>query len=186
MIIALEALDGVGKSTIGPALAQRLGGIYFATPDGLFQEHRKMADTGSKVLRFFYYLAALQDASEKMKKFDGTAAIIIDRYVDSTFATHEAMGVLVNSLVNELQLDILRPDFTFYLYASVQERHRRLAGRVPSDYDRYLEADEALQLRTHQCFWRRGLINVDTTSLLVEETVELLASMVLKREVRHA
>lgn len=185
ILVALEALDGVGKSTIGPIVAKKLGGVYLSTPMGEFNERRKMANANS-VARFFYYLSALSAANDEIKKLLSQGkTIVADRHIDSTFACHCGLGIKPERLVNESELAFVRPDYRFYLTASKEERLKRLRQRIrQSDYDKQLESDQELQARTHQAFLRRGLIVLDTTLLSAEQSAEAIVSEILQREAR--
>jgi thymidylate kinase len=186
LMIVLESLDGIGKSTIGPALAEKMGGVYIATPIDEYQKYRKMANSNN-VARFFYFLSAVVSASDVIRRLlqDGKT-VIVDRYIDSTFACHEALGVNTTNLVNEEALDIVQPDYIFYLTIPDDERHKRLTQRPTTDYDRYLEADEQLQLRTHQAFLARPIIVLDITSLDVPACVNKILKKIESLEASYA
>lgn len=186
MMIVLESLDGIGKSTIGPALAERMGGVYIATPIGEYQEHRKMANANN-VSRFFYFLSAVVSASDVIRKLLAEGkTVIVDRYIDSTFACHEALGVDTYNLVNEEALDIVQPDYIFYLTIPNDERHKRLTQRPTTDYDHHLESDEQLQLRTHAAFLTRPVIVLDITSLDIPACVDRILQEIESQEAPHA
>jgi len=186
MMIVLESLDGVGKSTVGPALAKRLNGAYIATPCGEYNEHRKMAN-GNNVARFFYYLSAVVSACDAIRELlKKSVTVVVDRYIDSTVATHQALGVDATNLIDEEQLDIVRPDYVFFLDLDNVERRRRLTSRPMSEYDKRLESDEALQLKTREFFLARKLTVLNVTSLSVAEEVDQIVAEISRMEAAHA
>ena len=185
LFIVIEGLDGTGKSTIGPILAQRLQGKYIATPTGKFRRARRMANV-SNLTRFLYYLAALTADSMRIGKLLEKQSVVADRYVDSTFATHAAFGVKVYALVNEAKLNLVLPDYVFYLVVDQEERLRRSNGRKKTENDVLMDTDELLQKQTHAAFLARGPIVLDITGMQAEQLVDAMMNEITQRESHRA
>jgi len=61
-VIALEGLDGTGKSTSGKLLAAQTSARYLYCMDGnRFRPYRKRFDTAPTPVRFLYYLVVPLD-----------------------------------------------------------------------------------------------------------------------------
>lgn len=138
MFVVLEALDGVGKTTLARSLAVALGGVAMNTPgDGLrgvsdavlaglgpHQEARCLFYAGS-------VLARGREASETVTRGQ---SVVMDRYWLSTIAYARARGVLAD--LSQVEALVPVPHLTVLLTLDEQERQRRLVGRGFTAADR--------------------------------------------------
>jgi thymidylate kinase len=125
--IVLEGLGGVGKTTVGKILAEKIGGVYVKTPTDSFLSARKEIDAcADPMARFFFYLSTVIQASAEISHILETAPVVCDKYILATMCWHRAMGVDVHvpKFVN-----IRIPDFTFLLTCSDLKRIERLDRR---------------------------------------------------------
>ncbi|WP_327037999.1 hypothetical protein [Micromonospora maris] len=126
MIIAVEGLDGVGKTTVSRLLAGRLDATYLGLPPpelllrttALFRRHDSLA-------RYLYYLSGVAATAAVARP---NLVVVADRYVASAHALHlhvtgEAAEILRN-------LPLPAPALTFYLTADEQSRRARLSRRA--------------------------------------------------------
>lgn len=61
--IVIEGLGGVGKTTVGKILAEKIGGVYIKTPAESFLSARKEIDAcADPMARFFFYLSTVIEA----------------------------------------------------------------------------------------------------------------------------
>ena len=140
MHIAIEGIDGVGKSTIAMKLADKLGFKFIEKPlkylfdkEGEDQNYIKIrnyvnAQTNRLFTSWFYGLGNIF----LYHKFKGEN-IITDRHLVSNYCwsgTDESESVF-DLLVSELGA----PDFTFLIYASPEVVIERLKKRDSDDHD---------------------------------------------------
>ncbi|MDD4282713.1 MAG: AAA family ATPase [Bacilli bacterium] len=138
MLICFEGLDGVGKSTIAREISQILDLRLVERPikslldigeeqSGTITE--RLYSSYSSNLQAMYYLMGYLSALEDSKRED----IIFDRGLLSTyyFSFNDMNSFLFDALVNNCG----SPDLTIILYASIEERLRRIRARDSSDKD---------------------------------------------------
>jgi len=129
LFVVIEGLDGSGKSTICKKLADELDWKLYITPPYPFNQIRIEIDrNANSETRFYFYLASVLYASKEIKEFLKTNHVICDRYIYSTICYHFALDPRL-AYFDVNRLDILKPDFVFYLHASYEERVRRIAKR---------------------------------------------------------
>lgn len=174
--IAVEGLDGVGKTTCARLLAKDINGYYYKTPSGLFQEIRGKIDIlDNPQVRFTFYLSSVFYASAEISSLLDEKSVVCDRYIYSTIAYHKALGVNL-SYIDFGKLPILLPNVSFYLWAEEKAYLQRLLKRNDysvSDYN--IEKNRTLQQKIHQEFLTLPIIPLDTSNLKPEEVcVEVL------------
>lgn len=185
MIIAVEGMDGCGKSTIAKAIAKKFGYDYRAFPNKLFFD---MDDSQYKKLCNRVY--DLEDAYAKAWFFgfgniiatknigDG---VVIDRHFLSNYfwnGTNES-----EPLYKTLLQLVGKPDLTIVLYAGKSERMRRIAKRDPNDYD--LKDPEKMVLGYDKMIdfakkYRLPSIVINTEKFDLDKTTKICESLVSK------
>lgn len=125
--IVLEGLGGVGKTTVGKILAEKIGGVYIKTPTAPFLSARKEIDAcADPMARFFFYLSTVIQVSAEISHIIETTPVVCDKYILATVCWHRAMGIDVH--MPEF-VKIRVPDFTFLLTCSEFKRIKRLDQR---------------------------------------------------------
>lgn len=136
MHIAIEGMDGVGKSTLGKLLAQKLHYKFVEKPLGELLGEDKYLKVRDEVnlsanrffTSWFYGLSNIY----LYEKF-GNQGIITDRHLASNYAW-SFNGE--NEKVYALLIDILKkPDLTVILYAEPESIKQRLTSRNIADSD---------------------------------------------------
>lgn len=143
--IAIEGIDGVGKSTVAKALCRELNAFYYKTPPAIFESFsistvtgeslslRKYVDTAaysSPHSRFLFYLYTLTEASREIRSLLSKHIIVCDRYLSSTLAYHQTLAPELKG-VDISWLDILKPDYEYLLTINnIDELERRLSGAL--------------------------------------------------------
>ena len=138
MIISIEGLDGVGKSTLTsflsdelnmPIISKPIKSLLELTPDQSKKITDKIYENYSKNLQAMYYLLGYLSALENGKN----GSYILDRGFMSTYyfsCDEENMA-----LFDFFALNYGFPELTILLYASVEERIRRITARNSLDKD---------------------------------------------------
>lgn len=182
LFVSIEGVDGVGKTTVAKRLADRLSATYYKTPSGPFELIRQEVDRiCDPITRFRFYLSAVSYASADISEKLQSSAIVCDRYIDSTLAYHEVLGVSTNEAARD---GIIKPDLAVLLTVPSAERAKRLAGRQGSQvHDARFEQDETFLNRVEARFRKLGPIEVVATES-VDSVVERIV-LVLRDRAHH-
>lgn len=185
MRVALEGMDGSGKSTIAKMLAPDLGFVHYQQKmvdkygmDQNFYNHfmKCVRNSNNKKLgTIFYALRCMIDVDEEENDNSIVERSIISLY----YFEHENL--------NDKEWDLLLglgviPDLTIILYASVDERIKRIMKRNPNDKD--LTNEEALQdgydiMLEFAKKYDIPYIGIDTTDKSIEE-VKIICENIIK------
>jgi dTMP kinase len=181
IFIAIEGLDGVGKTTCAQLLAKKIKGVYYKTPSGIFQKmKRKIEALENKEVRFAFYLSSIFFASNEIERLLNEKSVVCDRYLFSTIAYHKALGVDL-SFIDFQKLPIMMPDLSFYLYAEEKTLIERIIKRRQySVSDIKLEKNRELQRKIHEEFLLLPVIRIDTTHLDPDEVTNKIYSLIKK------
>jgi radical S-adenosyl methionine domain-containing protein 2 len=178
-IVAIEGLDGSGKSTVARALAARLGASVVKSPPSRTLHERAAADElPASERRDWYWRAnreAMKDATDLV--FQGTP-VVMDRCFASTAAYGAAELGTVATLA-EARRDVPRPDLVFLLSIAEGERRRRLRGRggSPTKEEGRLSHDGAFRNRVLGGYAALGARSVDATGT-VDDVVGVIVEQV--------
>lgn len=145
VIIAIEGLDGAGKSTVAPILAKAIGATCIPLPPpklGLV-DSALFHDVTSEA-RYAYYMSGVLSVAELARQ---TSLVVADRFVASAHAMHLDITSLLGDALRDLPLPT--PDLTFYLDVEEPTRRRRLRerGRKLDTFEERLNADKAFRDR---------------------------------------
>jgi thymidylate kinase len=189
MHIAIEGLDGVGKTTTAKKLAEKLGFRFIekpmrvlTDPDGGFDHYLRATDwlnsEGGNTLKVFFYgcgnvLTAMQARGEN---------IVTDRHLASNYYWNG------DSENESLFLPLIKesgvPDLTVILYASPDIRRQRIIARNPEDKDiarlGSMPADAYDKMKYFVEKYAMPYIFVDNSNIDMEQTVAVIAAEVEK------
>jgi thymidylate kinase len=172
VLLAVEGLDGCGKTTVAHVLAEMIDAEYMALPPvpmrlattTVLEKHDSLA-------RYFYYLSCVASVVEAASF---AQRVVADRFIASAHALHvHVEGQTAGTL---RQLDFARADLTIYLDVTEEERRLRLSRRArPLDpFEQRLNDDKDFRNRVA---WRLrswpGTIEIDTTGRGPGEVAEL-------------
>ncbi|NPB10004.1 MAG: dTMP kinase [Thermodesulfobacteria bacterium] len=141
LFVALEGLDGAGKSTLMQALAKDLRARGFKvittrepTLGEWGQKIREHLAAGSKISPQAMAELFLRDRREHVREFiiprlEEKAIILCDRYYISTMAYQGACGLDMEALKRQNETWAPVPDFVLYLDLPVEMALKRLEGR---------------------------------------------------------
>jgi UMP-CMP kinase 2 len=140
MIVAVEGLDGSGKTTVARSLADMLDAVCIALPPPeLRLADNSVLEKHDSLARYLYYLSGVALLIEAAKQRD---LIVADRFIASAHALHiHVRGKEATALRH---LAFPRADLTLYLHVSEDERRKRLASRgSPLDpFEKKLNEDD--------------------------------------------
>lgn len=168
VFIALEGMDGTGKSTLARALAEALDARLLRTPADELAHARPDIDAAlapSAVATQLFYAATVALASDQARRLmaDGRS-VVMDRYWASTLAYAQCRSDQVE--LDGVARTLLTPDLTVYLTADDRVRARRMARRGMSVADRASLAQRAALRAAYErallAFPGRRLLRLDT------------------------
>jgi thymidylate kinase len=145
MLIAVEGLDGSGKTTVARTLARMINAEYIALPpppmrlvvDSVLENHDSLA-------RYLYYLSCVASLMEAAQLAE---LVVADRFIASAHALHvHVHGDMAESL---RRLQFPCADLTVYLHVAEPERRVRLArrGRPLDPFETQLSDDDSFRLK---------------------------------------
>jgi thymidylate kinase len=179
MLVAVEGLDGSGKSTTTQALAKILNAVLVTNPPESFRAERAAADRRTEAERRAWYragnLAAQREADAQRAR---GRSVVFDR----SFASTAAFGCATTDEVasaDDWPASLERPDLIVLLDVDEGIRCARLDARggVGTPEEQWLRDDEAFRTRVLQGLKALGAVPVDA-SRPVEEVVAQILSLI--------
>ncbi len=138
MFIVLEALDGVGKTTLAEGLAARLGGVALNTPGDSLRSvsGQVLAGLGpnQEARCLFYAGSVIARGREARELVQHGHIVVMDRYWLSTISYARARGVEAD--LDQVEALVSAPDITVLLTLDEDERQRRMLDRGFTAADR--------------------------------------------------
>lgn len=174
-LVAIEGLDGVGKSTIMNRLAERFSGHAMSTPGPALRSGRPAileAFAHDELAKALFYAASVSSEGRHARSLvERGEWVFMDRYWASTLAYAKARGVSAD--LGALSKSLPQPDITILLVLDEPERQRRLSARGATAEDM-----ETLDPGFRECVLEElrshADISVDVTSFTAEAlSVEL-------------
>mmetsp|Transcript_37514 Transcript_37514/g.115859 ORF Transcript_37514/g.115859 Transcript_37514/m.115859 type:complete len:321 (-) Transcript_37514:125-1087(-) len=188
-VVLVEGLDGVGKTTVTTALAEKLGGVLIRTPDPALDQVRGRFRVAEEVIaRAFYcganYLAA--DAIAKAVLEEGKP-VVIDRWWTSTAAFAIAQNPQLPTAeaaakVGAWPNDLPKYDLGVILTVDEEVRLKRMAKRGDENPEEAkLAQDRALRERAMAAYAALGPRPLEPTMVL---TYMIATNVIIDRLVK--
>jgi dTMP kinase len=138
LIVAIEGLDGTGKSTLARGLAAALRGDLLTTPGDQLRVARVAVDAAwaqdPLAAQLFYAASVMAASGEATRRAAAGRDVVIDRYWISTVVNAALRGDAL--ALPEVERALRPADLTIVVEVPETERHARLAGRGLSAHDR--------------------------------------------------
>lgn len=177
MIIAIEGLDGVGKTTVASLIRSTISeSELLHTPprsyyDGNLEVLRNLASPARSLLFYSGVLAI----SDRMRNFEEPRIMVIDRYLGSVAGMNNYLMPQFGDFCQDLAL--LHPDLTIELTCEESTRRERLRkrGKPLDPFEILLERDASLRVHVHEHIRRSSneYVAIDTTRLRAGDVARL-------------
>lgn len=146
MIIVLEGLEGVGKSTLAAKLSALLGSKTVKTPPPEFGAVRDVvAALDNPSVSFYFYLSSVLAIQRDIFSFKGDVSrhVIVDRYILSTVAYHSSGETFVPPAYQKSAL--IPADIVVHIGCGESQRLQRLEQRGFHIFNRAKHNDAAIK-----------------------------------------
>ena len=177
MIVSIEGMDGVGKTTVARNIEKDLGFVYVKDPlkelfelsdENLFKISNKVFNSKNDRLIALYLALGDCYALSEYQNMN----IIMDRHVLLNYFWN---GNSDTESIFKMQVDCFgKPDLTILLLASPQTRRKRISSRNPNDPDlkkqRMFKEDYSIILDFLEKYGY-NYVPVDTEQLSIEDMV---------------
>jgi len=178
LVVAMEGLDGSGKSTVAGLLAEALSAARVGCPPQDMRDARRVADAKPPTeRRAWYYRAVHESMARAIDHVFAGSTVVMDRSPATTAAYAAAERDVVASR-SHLPAGLAMPDAIFLLelpedvrLALIHGRDLRLTGE-----ENRLEVDDAFRKRVLAGYRALGAISVDASG-----TPEQIAAEVVRR-----
>jgi thymidylate kinase len=180
-VIVLEALDGVGKSTVAKIVAQKLDAVVYK-PSG------KIKFATNKAIELPYGSEERSDAirntltmmSDEIKEISESYTVIVDRFYASWASAEVGAGNMKirNLSIEDWPRDLIKPKLSVHLRVDEEERMRRIGTRdFQNQREIKLGNDHAYRYRVLRGLTRLTDCDVDNTFRSPEETAAMEAQL---------
>jgi len=92
--IALEGIDGSGKTTVCKLLSKKMKAYLYKTPSWPFANLREIIDKTVDIKsRFYFYLSSVFHASAEIEELLKKRHVVCDRYILSTLCYRQTLSM---------------------------------------------------------------------------------------------
>lgn len=177
--VAIEGLDGVGKSTVVRLLAEGFSGHAMSTPGPALRDSRQavlQAFAEDELAKALFYMASVSSQGRQARSLAERGEwVFMDRYWASTLAYARARGVTAD--LEPLAESLIQPDLTVLLLLDELERQHRLQARGAT-----LEDMETLDPGFRRCvldeLQARANVVIDITGMAMAEVSVRVSSAI--------
>ena len=183
LLITLEGVDGVGKSSTSKLLANLINAHHTSTPPkNLISERLIIEQNDVFFEKFIFYRDSIIIFQKELNGILADRDVVCDRYIHSTFAYQYKKIGNVNLEINKLFNSIRRPDYSFLLTASDIVRNERIKKReietgIINNSDHKKNIIEEARLKYLEM---EDLIIIDTTKKTIPEVCKEIIEIIKK------
>lgn len=177
MIIAIDGIDGIGKTTICDLLVEEFNGIKIKGVQDLYVDKLAYASFSIEI-KFLYYVASFCDSVLKARKNNPDKIIFLDKSVYTTIAFHNAFG---NKLKIENLFDAtIRPDLGIFLSSPNNIWRERLLERESLCwYEQEVVNNKELSVKIENEYKKLGLDEIIISDVIT--TKNIIRDLINKR-----
>lgn len=184
LLVAIEGLIGVGKSTVCDVLKQKQSVTWVPTVGDCFEDTRQTIDRlnpdskAALLARYHLFLSAMYHCSIQVERaLKEHRVVLVESYVYRTVAFHCAMGANWRPAFDSFRM----PDVTFLITASESVRQERIRrrGKHRTPWHRVAEMHWRKTKRYYESF--PGVVGIDSDSLSPKAVAETIYRRVRKR-----
>lgn len=185
--IVLEGIDGVGKSTLSRMLVNRLAlkGKTAVHLDDLHitsfltnEQKRWAHEEASVEASLELFLASAAHKSTFIEAELARSCVVADRFDDSVWSHHLALGLSPSWLGQKANFGVLEPSATFHIVLPEGKRRRRLVKRGETNPADLESAGTGATLLGRKRIWFSRLIPKEVNnSKSYEDSLDLICSM---------
>ena len=193
-VVALEGLDGTGKTSIGEKLAEYLNATFCHTPHTDYNSLRKELDGRQSIDSLLFYLSAVAYDIENWRN-SGSQLLIIDRYWISSL-TYYCLKAQLSDEVSDIQIKrfyewinqiLPEPSIIIHLNCNREIRLNRIKQRSVEGFgdNTSLEYEECYisLLNKILAYSKADLIHFDTSNYTSDTAAKFLAPKI--REIQE-
>ena len=181
MFIAIEGIDGSGKTTLASEVSKRLKYHTLQSIPKHMRPFKKVVDRfATPYLHYLFYASAMRSTSHTARRYlKENRGIVADRYWYSTVATHKALGV--NASARHF-VGTCEPDLVVYVTTddTVRKKRMRERGLDPND-KRMLHLDDAVKKEFKSLLPHGKTLYLDST----HSTPQMLADAIVTKFNTH-
>ncbi|MBL1148124.1 MAG: AAA family ATPase [Pseudomonadota bacterium] len=181
MLIAIDGLDGVGKTSVIELLANEQGWINIASEVKDMRQIVRSAPKHTSAVNRLLNLAFLRHMSDTAKEFlKKGKTVLLDRYTPS----HSHYAKIFNKKaikagefpnIDPADLNLAKPDLVIILKVRESVRQTRLAARgEQTPHELTLSKEHKVREAIQKRLEKDADIVIDTSDLSVKETAELI------------
>jgi len=186
LLIAIEGVDGVGKTTVAKAIAEKLNAVYIKTPAwsflrkvAFFVEKLRSRELEATSYFFLAFISSLYFCVLQTKRH-----VVCDKYILTTVVDQTVLGSRVARFLKRLRYIIVRkPDFTFCLIVRNESALRgRLQQKERIDHNDLVIVPLWEEIQGEYRRFREVEV-IDTTCMSANETIAVLLDRILSRDI---
>ncbi|MGC9049255.1 MAG: hypothetical protein ACP5IX_03520 [Patescibacteria group bacterium] len=180
LFVAIEGVDGVGKTTIANLLSERIKAIHLKNSSFLKQIARLIDKAHCSIIEIIFYLLLNIYRSIQVSYLIRYKSVICEKYILTTIVDQSCLGAKLIRYIKNVRYKLVRkPDYTFCLTVFDKNellQRLRLRGRLDTNDKQLLPYWSAIQNMYRQ-FEFEEVIIIDTTNKTPTEVLDSITKL---------